>query len=510
MVLENKYIKSLKVSHTYLGLFAIIFFYISAFFGTITVLKPYINTWESPSKHFAAMTTNEFNLDVSIPNGLETLNNPTNKVTITLPSATEKAIAMKYGFSENIYIDPNTSKVLDTQYENSLLSNFFNTMHINVNMSDTGQLLMGITSIAIVFLTISGVYLWLLNRKKRAPSKNFWFRWHKDLSLVILPYIIIFSLTGAVLGIMLTASSPFAYSASQGKETSMAKLVRPVIFVPPIKVKQSKEDAKMEKYSILYKKAQDNYENLHITEISLFNWNDKNARIVFSGYLNDNRILTSRVNRVNIVLNGETAQIVRKKTLDDTHEVSQFLSAFYFFHFITDEDILLRIIYIILGIIFTISLVFGLFIWIGRKILKGKNTYFNIITKLSTAFTIGMIPASTSTLFLYWVLPFSVQDRDTWIIGGFYTMWSFTFLYSVYKKDALDAAKDFLYLNALLLILAVLFHGYRTDMFLWDSYAHSIWDVFYMDLFFLLFGIGSFVFAKNINKIKFFDKFKGY
>ena len=510
MNLENKYIKSLKVSHTYLGLFAIIFFYISAFFGTITVLKPYISIWESPSKHFSIITTNDINLDLAIANGLEALNNPTNKVKITLPSSTEKAITMKYGFSENIYINPNTSKVLNSESQNNLLSNFFNQMHINVNMSATGQLLMGTASIVIVYLTISGIYLWLLNRKKRTQIKNFWFRWHKDLSLFMLPYITVFSLTGAVLGIMLTTSSPFAYSASNGQETSMAKLVKPIIFAKPVKVTSSKEKATMEKYSILYKKAQDNYLKLHITEISLFNWNDKNARIVFSGYLNDNRILTGRVNRINIILNGETAEIVRKKTLDDTHEISQVLSAFYFFHFITDEDILLRIIYMILGVIFTISLVFGLFIWILKKIPKGEKTYFNIITKLATAFTIGIIPASTFTLFLYWILPFSVQNRDTWIIGGFYVLWSFTFLYSVYKKDSLDAVKCFLYLNAIFLILAVFFHGYRTDIFLWNSYTYSMWIIFYMDLFMLIFGMSSYFFAKNIDQIRFFDKFKGY
>jgi len=510
MILENKYIKSLKISHTYLGIFAIFFFYISTFFGTLTVFKPYIATWESPSKYFQVIDKSKINLDIMITKGLKELNNPTNNVTITYPSLTEKALGMRYGFSENVYINPHTNNVLPTNHESQLLSNFFNKMHYDINMSKVGQFLMGITSIVMIFLTISGIYLWLLNRKKRAVISNFWLRWHKDLSLLMLPYIIVFSLTGAVLGIMLSLSSPFAYSASNGIETNMSKIVRPIIFSNPVKIKSENVKATMISYSRLYDIAKINYPILNISTISLFNWNDKNARIVFRGNLINNRILTSRTNRMNIVLNGETGEVVSKATLDNTHKVSHALSAFYFFHFITDEGILVRLIYLITGIIFAIGLVFGLFVWIEKKIKKENNSYFNIISKISTAFSIGIIPATAFTLCLYWLLPFNLENRDSWIIGGFYSMWSFTFCYSVYKKDSIDAAKDFFYLNAIFLISTVFLHGNTTNLFLWNSFEQSIWDIFYIDLFLLILGIGSAFFAIKMNKIKFLNKFKGY
>lgn len=510
MTLENKYTKYLRSSHTYLGIFAIVFFYISTVFGTITVFKPYINSWESPTKHFALIDQNELNLDLAIDKGLNQLNNPTNNIKITLPSSTEKAVSIKYGFSENIYINPHNNELISSQYENSLLSTFFNKMHIDINMSKIGQLLMGITSIVMIFLTISGIYLWLLNRKKRAYISNFWLRWHKDLSLFILPYIIVFALTGAVLGVMLSMSSPFAYVASDAKETNMSKIVRPIIFSPPVKVKSINVNATMKPYSYLYQKAQENYQDLQITDIALYNWRDKNARIVFNGYLKNNRILTAKVNRLNIVLNGETGEIVRKKTLENTHKVSQALSAFYFFHFITDEDILVRIAYLLFGIGFGIGLVFGLFVWIDKKVSKHDKKYFTIITKLSVAFSVGIIPAITFTLFLYWLLPFDIHNRDTWIIGGFFVLWSFTFFYSVYKKDVLDATRIFIYLNALFLFLVVFLHGNKTDMYLWNSFNKSIWDIFYMDLSLLVFGIISLIIAFKMNSFKFLNNFRGY
>jgi len=511
MQLNNTYLKYLKESHLYIGMFVILFFYISTFFGTITTLKPYLASWESPSKHIKLISSNNIDLDKSIYNGLNELDNPSNNVTITLPSYTEKSLSLKFGSSEKVYINPYTNEVLDTKKENYLLSNFFNQMHINLNVSSQGQILMGIASIGIVFLTINGLYLWLLNKRKRKDVKNFWLKWHKDFSLLILPYILIFSLTGAVLGFMLLASSPFAYSVTDGKEMSMGKLVRPTIYQRDVKIKALGERALMQNFNELHDIAKKSYVDLHITDIKLFNWNDKNARVMFVGYDKNNDIRTASVNRVGVILNGVSGEVVRIKKPDDTHIGAQFLSSFYFIHFITDEGIGLRIVLMLFGIIFGISLVFGAFIWIERKLKqKRKHNYFNIITKFTTAFVLGIIPATTFTLFLYWLLPVELSDRNTWIIGGFYTLWSFTFLLSVYKNDSLEAVKIFMYLNSLFLLLAFILHGYTTNMYLWNSFSNEIWDIFYMDLFILILGLLSFLFAIKMDSLKFLNKFRGY
>ena len=511
MQIQNIYMKYLKESHTYIGLFVIFFFYISTFFGTITTLKPYLASWESPSKHIELIDVKNIDFDKAIKSGLQELDNPTNKVTITLPSYKEKTLSVKFGSSEKVYVNPYTNQVLDTNKEENLLSNFFNKMHINVNMSRPGQILMGLASIGIVFLCISGIYLWLLNRKKRAPAKNFWFRWHKDISLLILPYILVFSLTGAILGVMLMASSPYAYSATDGKEMVMGKLVRPTIYERPIKVKALGESAPMQSFNKLYTTAKDSYKELHITNIKLFNWKDKNARIAFLGYDKNNDMTTARVNRVGVILDAHTGEVIRKKLPEDTHGAARFLSAFYFFHFISDEGIALRIVLMVFGILFGISLVLGAFIWIERKLKQKKsNSYFNIITKFTTAFTLGLVPATTFTLFLYWLLPIDTLDRNTWVIGGFYSLWSFTFLLSVYKKDSLDAVRIYMYLNSFFLILAFLLHGNSVNMYIWDSFNKSIWDIFYMDIFILTLGVLSFLFAKKMDNINFLNRFRGY
>lgn len=513
MSVDNLYLKYLIRSHTLLGIFVVFIFYISTYFGTITLFKPYLKNWESPSHHFKVVENTEPDLDKAIRAGLKELNNPNDRVQITLPSFNEKTLSIKFGFSEKIYIDPYTNKVIDTKNENSFISNFFNQMHISLDTPPIGQILMGIVSISIVFLTISGIYLWLINRPKRSNKKvGFWFRWHKDLSLLLLPYILVFSLTGAVLGVMILSATPFVYSASQGEETHISKVVRPIIYPRQGYAKKSGVPASMQKFSILYDKAQKNYPNLNITNISLNSWNDKNARIVFSGYLDENKILSSRANRATIVLSGASGEILEKKGIEDTHIISQVMSGFYFFHFISDEGIIVRLIYLILGLVFGLSMIFGIYIWLEKKIQRyGEDgSFYKYLSQFSTALTIGVIPASAFILFIYWLLPFNYIDKETWLKGGFYALWCFTLFYSVYKNDMLSILKLFAKLSGIFLLLAVILHQLRTNVFLWDSFQKNMDAIFWVDTSLLLLAIASLLFAKNIERIKFLQKIRGF
>jgi len=509
---SNIYLKYLTRSHTLIGVFIVFIFYISTFFGTITLLKPYLNSWQNSSRHFEIPKDSFIDLNKAVAVGLQELNYPSDKVHITLPSFKENALTIKYGFSENIYINPYTTKVLNTQHESDFLTNFFNQMHVSMQIPKIGQVIMGLASIAIIFLTMSGFYLWLKKRKQRDNTKSsFWFKWHKNLSLIILPYIIVFSLTGAVLGVMLLSSSPFAYSATDGKENNMSKLVRPIIFPSHGKIKKSGIDATMLPITSLYQEAKKSYPNLHITKFTLYKWGDKNGQIVFSGFLDENRILSARVNRITISLSGTTGEVIKKNSLKDTHVISQVMSAFYFFHFLTDEELFIRILFFLFGIAFAASLVFGIFIYLEKKILKNKmdKNYFQLISRFTTALTIGVIPASAFLLFLYWLIPFETVDRDTWLKGSFFTFWSFSFFYSVYKEDNISIVKFFINLSGVFLLLATFLHQLRTQSFLWDSFQKGLDSIFWIDIICIVIGVLFLALSKNIEKFRFLDRFRG-
>ena len=503
MNLSGKYLFYLRRAHTVIGLFGVFLFFIATYFGTITVFAPYINSWQNPSRHFTQIDNKTLNIDSAIYKALEKLGNPNDHIEIILPSFKDKALSIGQNLMQKIYINPYTNEILNTKNETNLITHFFNEVHEGENIAFVGRLLMGISSVCILFLTISGFYLRLAKRKSK--NQKFWFKWHKNLSLVLFPYIFVFSITGSFMGFMLNTATPFAYIQTDGNQLNMRKLVGPIIFPKHKDMKKTAQTFDMLAYSKLLTKATKIYPNLKIEKIMLYRWFEKNAQIVFSGHLTDNRILTGNINRMKLILSGHDGSVIKKQELSKTHVINKFLSAFYILHFLPDEGLVIRLIYLVLGIVFALSLAFGFLIWVEKKALNNKHDtkHYNFISKLGIATMIGTMPASSFFICLYWLLPFDIYERDNLIIGSFYIFWAFTLYYSIYKKDALSVINLFMILNFVFLVLAILLHGFKTNFFIWDSFSQNLNDVFWVDFSFLIYGIFSLLFVLVSFKLKY-------
>lgn len=180
-------------AHIAVGIVVILFFYMAVYFGTLTLFMPYIDMWQNPSRHFSLPKDKDIALESVVNRGLIALGEPNSSIEISLPSFRDNAISMHYQHSENIYFDPYTVSILETKYENHFLTEFFNEIHIGRNIPFIGQLCMGLASIGMLFLIINGIYLWITSKQK--IKKSSLYKWHKNLSLMLTPYIIVFSMT---------------------------------------------------------------------------------------------------------------------------------------------------------------------------------------------------------------------------------------------------------------------------------------------------------------------------
>ena len=496
-------------AHTVLGLFALYFFYLACFFGTITVFMPYVKSWESPSRHFVSIEENA-KLDEIIPEIIKR-NELTGVIDISIPKVNEKAIGINDQQSKTIYIDPNTNKVLNIDFENNFLSNFFNAIHIGTNIPVIGRYLMGIASILMIFLAISGFIMWINLKRKGTKKEKFWLKWHKNITLLLLPFILVFCLTGAVLGFMLSTANPIVYSATKTADTNLRATVGPILF-PKDKPVIETQNAKMMKISQLQNIAQKKYPTLQITNIKLFAWNDINAKARFIGYEKANRSITARINRMYIEISAVNGKVVATHNLETSTGANKILSAFYFLHFITDEGLLLRVIYFILGIIMTAGFAFGFLIYSEKKTLTKKRedkNYYSILNKLSLSVMIGVIPSTALVMFLYWYFPMNMFERTTWLTGCFYALWAGTLLYAVYEENTLKVINHYLLLGAILLLLAVAFHGYQTTFYPWVSLSKGMYDIFFVDIVILLFAFSFYMFFKKSKNIQLLYKYDG-
>lgn len=507
MNLKNLNLKFLIQAHTKLGLFAFFLFYISAFFGTIALFIPQIKTWESPSRYFAYEKEYNYKLDRIIKKTIFEEDFNTNLIEVTLPSYQDNVIAINDPASRTKYVNPYTEKMLDTTSDHAFLSGFFNDIHIGRNIPNIGVFLMGIASVLTLFLLISGFILFF--NKHRKNKKDFNFRWHRNISIATAPIILVFALTGSFLGFMFPTASSFTLVASEGKHSNMREIVGPIIFKKDKVPQKSVINNNLMNIDELLEKVKTIYPELKVTSFKLLQWNDKNAQIKFFGYSNENKIMTGKINRLNVTLNATTGEEINRKTIENSHISSKTLSAFYFFHFIPDETLLVRLIYLILCISFILSLAFGFFIWAEKKASKyiDNINYFNFLERFAISIMFGVIPATALTLFLYWAIPSDLFQKVIWIKGSFYLFWAFTLALSTYFDDILDLLKSFAFLTFIFLFGTVIAHFMNATQYIKILIeAENMHPVLYFDLILLILSFLCFLFYKKAHNINYFAK----
>lgn len=505
-------IKFLSRSHTLLGLFAIFLFYISTYFGSITLFLPYLNSWELPSRHYLNEIKYEHLIDIELNKIVrENKLNPSN-IEIQLPSLRDDTIKISSENQNSVYLNPYTKEILDTNNESAIITTLFNKFHTGENIPIIGMKFMGISSIILIFLMISGIYLYILKKRTFKNSvkqnRNFIFKWHKIFGFVLTPYVIIFALTGAFLGFMLSNAAPIAFSATNYEKSNMSSLVRPILFAKKANLEESTLSSKPMQLKDLYQIASQNYPQLDITKINIYNYRLDNSQIMFSGYLkNEKSRSSSRLNPMYIILNSKTAELVEKKELEDSHIMKKTLSAFYWLHFQVDEGLFLRVLFFIFGIIMLVCLFFGYLIWAEKK-LKEDRFYFDILNRFSIALMLGIIPSSAFLMIMYWIIPNNTFDRIIWVEGCFYLAWSF-YLFYCFKENSIKKILKMIFLSSSILFLSTCFlHEIHLDIFLVELFEMGLLRQFFIDFSLILLGIFFYILYKKVDKVQYFEKFE--
>ena len=509
-MLEKLNIKYLIRAHTVIGLFCIFLFYISSFFGSITFFLPYINQWELPSTHIERTINYSFNIDNELNKIISKYKLDEKNIEITPPSFKDPRISISSKDQSTIFLNPNTYEELNTFYEINSIAEFINEIHFGENIPIIGTFSMGLVSTAILFLILSGIILFIFNKKKtkdKNTPKRFWFKWHRNLGLIVIPYLLIFAITGAFIGMMLNTSTIFSLNATDYKESNLRKLVSPILFKQKDNLEKNEINTQMLDLSILYKKVQENYENLEIRKINIYNYNKENSQTVFSGYLRDNRALTGNLNRVNITLNSANAQVLSKTNLEETHGIKQTLSAFYFLHFMPDETIGLRVLFFVLGVLLLISLVFGYLLWAQKKLHNIEDFKLsNFINRVMLTVVLASFSCVGLLFFTHYLINNEFLQKDLFTKAIFYILFFLLLFYSFYENKVSKIIKVNLYISSFLFFFSVFIHGFKTNMFIWNSYVKNIDVIFYVDLILILSSIILFLTAKIINS-NFMDNF---
>lgn len=470
--------------------------YLALFFGVFTILLPYIQTWEKPSRHIASVPITTIDYNSMIEEVLNEPDFPKDGLMINLPGRLgDPAVVVTHRFAAPIAFNPHTNERLNNEDKRvSHLAAFLNELHYGAPLSLIGRLSFGFVAVGTMVLIITGLILILLFKFKNQGKNQqaIFSKIHvKVFTWLFLPFFLI-TLSGAVMNVGLISSGPMSKILTKGKAQAIDGVVGKVLFQQSDPIAKKNEAAQMKPLSTLIQKAQEVNPDLIFKQIKLSNWNDTTAQVEIIGYNPYKPFLNGGIfNQPRVVLNAHTAEVINNQTVMDKVWPVFVAEGLFFLHFLFGIDIFSRIIIALMMALCGIALGFGVMLWLEKKAKKyaDKITFYHWMGKLSLATMLGVIPATAVLFVLQWTLPFDLQDRVVWQQGIFYNVWLFTLFWSFFRLNSYQAAKEFFLSGGILFIIAALCHIYFSGFNPIELLTNNMGHIFAVDFTLCLTGI---------------------
>lgn len=106
----------------------------------------------------------------------------------------------------SVFIDPYSGRIMGTRKTNKYFTQTVHQLHIRLLMGETGSRILGVAGLLLVFLALSGVYLWWPLKRVTIATGKSWRRFNFDLHHAAGFYSSVFLLILALTGVMVSFS----------------------------------------------------------------------------------------------------------------------------------------------------------------------------------------------------------------------------------------------------------------------------------------------------------------
>lgn len=500
--------------HKLIGINVILFFFISLFFGILTIFQPYINLWEDSKQHISKIQIKDINLNKCIKQITkrtyfnehgEKMSN--DFIKLNFPSKETKATNLIRVMNRpNFYLDPITCKKVKPK--NFTISKFFDKIHTGgIFNSIVFKIIFGFMSVAVVFLSLSGLYLIIKNHYKNTKTKSvkgFFAKYHRLLLLYTLPLVFMFGLTGALFNLGVYSSPLITNYLTEGKTLNILAVDRNILVDPDLEYIEASKKVKTLDLNILYKKAKDEFEDISFYSMQIYNLNDVNARVKFIGYEPNNFFISSMINETYVVLDGTNAKVLEKKMAKDGSFTEKTLDSIFYLHYLRTFSDIPRLVFALICIGIFMGLLSAFLLWFYRA--KEDKFSFRVLKPLSFTIILGSL-FSTSLLFATtWIIPkksmffnfmeqlYSLQEVL------FYLAFILVFILILTIKDLYKVCIYIFTLSALCFLTSVISHGITSNYHMLKTYQLGLYEIFFTDLSLIFVSIILIVIAKKIPK----------
>lgn len=480
--------------HSSFGIALSLFMYVSLFFGLFTIFKPFIETWEKPSRHFERVNSKPVNYETILESVISNPDYPKNNVYIELPGLSkDPTIRITHRFMEGNYFNPATGEKIDTKDERTYLGGLLNHLHYGRPLLIVGKVIFGFVAIGTMVLILGGLMLIIkLKFQDKGKSQQASFsKWHRKILIYTTPVFLIIVLTGALMNIGYLTSKPLTSIVTKGQTNEIVPYTNTVLKPVEKPHNSLNKTAKMMPISKLLQKAEKINSSVNFLEIRLINWKDKSAKVEFIGYNPYKPFINGVYNREKLMLSAVDGFVIKDLRAQDSSWTIIFADAFYFIHLLYDVDIFIRTLTALLMLLTTFAIGFGVMHWLEKKakVYDGKTVFYHWMGKFSLATMIGVIPATALLFLSQWLLPFDLENKITIQQVIFYNSWLATLTWSFYRINSYQAAREFLLLGGVLFILASLTHQIVSGFSIFAQYKAQMSDILSVDITLILMGI---------------------
>ena len=510
-------------THTISGIIISAALYVIFFTGSISFLRDEIIAWErnEPVKKdfflqsdFDELLTSineEYHLkgrDISFVRHIEGRN------VVTKISPSKDTLASKKE-QKGAFFYTNLKSFKNVNYnQNYSLGEFFYRLHFFAQLNfygRSGYLLSGLIAFFFLFAIITGV---IVHWKKVVPNfylfrpktkwKTIWTDAHVALGIIGLPYQFIFAVTGAYLIIGYTVMlGPVQEYIFKGNSKAVAEATRYKKNISyEYKAKSLEKAVSINDFVV---KAQQEYPKLQLNSVEIFNYGDENMHVKVGGYpkYKDNFLSSG-----NVTFKVKDGKIVNRK--DPNNSLSYIEGAtntIKRLHFGDFGGYGMKLIYLVLGFVTCFVIISGVLIWLVARDKKSTPNYkrkFNSwLVNIYMAICLSLYPITAfvfiaTKLFLY----NNGDNKKAFIYQVFFWGWLLLSSIFIIKKDNYLTNKLSLLLGSILGVLVPVLNGIVSNNWLWISWQKEYYQVFVVDVFWLLMSITSFCIFLKIKRNK--------
>lgn len=391
-------------------------------------------------------------------------------------------------------INPETWEITDNFNPKTSVGETLYHLHYFKQIPEVGIWLSGFVALFFLFAIITGVLIHWKNmvRKFYAFSikkkiRNIWTDAHTMLSIIGLPFQIIYAVTGCLLGLSTLLLAPSVVLMFNGSTVPIYENIQPIVNVIP---NDKAEPAKMKSVTAIYNELQAEFPEHHVINAIIKHYGYDDAVIAFrvddgKGIINDGNLLYNLVT-------GERIAEILPNDKSYTQTVYNLMTKL---HFATYGGILLKILYFILAMLTCFSLISGILIWKTSREKKGytekQKRFHHQVTKVYLAICLGLFPATALLFLANKAIPFSFENRAFYENTVFFGSWVALILIGLFWNNLKQLNTMYLIIGGVFSLLIPILNGIVTGDWFFIAFAKAKYIIASIDTFWILTGISA-------------------